>query len=113
MHPSLKKNLMLTARTFAGEEAAHGPENKQTGPGLVRSTKRFFERNVVLPNRTGSVRQLYRVGCRSVRRYLRSKRRTNKKRPGTYATRRVSETLPWAGFELGRNQLTASQADKP
>ena len=30
---------MHTARTFTGEEAVHDPENKQTGPGIVRSIR--------------------------------------------------------------------------
>ncbi len=40
------------------------------------------------------------------------KSRTNKKDPSLETTRRVSEILTWNVFELGRNQLAASQAQQ-
>src|SRR6266403_2085109 len=70
------------ARTFAGAEAVHDPENKQTGPGFVRSTKRFSKETS--PSQQDGKHQVYRVGRRSVRSYSRLIERGERtKKPGT------------------------------
>jgi hypothetical protein len=49
------KNHHHILRTFTGEEAVHAHENKQTGPGFVRSTKRFSKETSLLLEPTGSI----------------------------------------------------------